>query len=130
MRRRAMNCVIIAILLLTSAVALLAQTATGTIFGTVTDSTGGVVPGANVKAANILTGEIKTSWTDPAGSYLFPSLPVGEYRVEVEAAGFMKFIREGILLNVNRNARADAALQVGQVTEQLRVVGDAPVVDT
>ncbi|MEK7408286.1 MAG: TonB-dependent receptor [Acidobacteriota bacterium] len=120
----------IATLLLLSASALLAQAVTGTILGTVTDPTGAVVPGAAVKAVNVLTGETKTASTDPAGNYLFVSLPVGEYRIEVEAAGFMKFIRQGIVLTVNRNARADIALQVGQVSEQLQVTGDVPLVDT
>ncbi|MEK7755374.1 MAG: carboxypeptidase-like regulatory domain-containing protein [Acidobacteriota bacterium] len=106
------------------------QAVTGVIHGTATDRTGAVVPGAAVRAINLLTGETKASKADMGGNYLFPSLPVGTYRVEVEAAGFKKFIHEGIELNVNRNARVDAALEVGQLTEQLQVTGDVPLVDT
>jgi hypothetical protein len=65
-----------------------------------------------------------------AGDYLFRSLPVGEYRIEAEESGFKKFIRAGIILDVNRNARVDIALAVGEVTEKLEVVGDAALVDT
>lgn len=87
-----------------------------------------VVPGAGVPATNLLTGETKSSKADLAGSYLFPSLPVGTYRVEVEATGFKNFIHEGIELNVNRKARVDAQLEAGQVTEQMQVTGDVPLV--
>lgn len=107
-----------------------AQSVTGTILGTVADSSGATVPNVPVVAVSILTGEKRTINTDSSGSYLFRSLPVGQYRIEAEAAGFKKFFHDGIILDVNRNARVDILLEVGQVSEKLEVVGDAAQVDT
>ncbi len=107
-----------------------AQTVTGTILGTVTDSTGARVPGATVRAIDTLTGEARSTNANHDGDYMFPALPVGQYRIETEAGGFKKFVRQGIALNVNQNARVDARLEVGQVTEEILVTGEAPQVDT
>lgn len=117
-------------LLVAACAAALAQGVTGSILGTVSDPSGARVAGATVNATNTLTGESRTATTNELGDYLFPVLPVGQYRIEVELQGFKKFVREGIGLSVNRNARVDAVLEIGRVTEEVRVVGDAPLVDT
>jgi hypothetical protein len=109
---------------------LLAQGVAGSILGTVSDPSGARIAGANVTATNALTGETRKAASNDTGDYLFPVLPVGQYRVEVELKGFKKFVREGIPLSVNRNARVDAVLEIGQVAEEVRVVGDVPLVDT
>jgi hypothetical protein len=96
----------------------------------VADSSGATMPNVTVTATNILTGQTRSIPSDASGSYLIRSLPVGEYRIEAEAQGFKKFEHAGIVLDVNRNARVDIKLEVGQVTEKLEVVGDAPLVDT
>jgi hypothetical protein len=132
MRRLYLFFSLLLLLLVTTATVapLCAQGVAGTILGTVTDPTGARVPGATVVAINVLTGETHTATTNQEGDYLFPVLPIGEYRIEVEAQGFKKFVRQGITLTVNRNARVDVPLEVGQVTEEVRVVGDVPLVDT
>lgn len=95
------------------------QAVSGTILGSVTDPTGARVPGIQVSAFNVNTGVRQTATTDSEGNYLFPVLQVGEYRVEAESSGFRKFVREGIILDVNRNARVDITLAVGSVAEEV-----------
>ncbi len=106
------------------------QGATGSILGNVADSSGATMPNVTVTATNTLTGQTRSIPSDASGSYLFRSLPVGEYRIGAEAQGFKKFEHAGIVLDVNRNARVDIKLEVGRVTEKLEVVGDAVLVDT
>ena len=118
------------LVLLWGTVCLQAQSVTGTILGTVADSSGAAVAGITVTAINTLTAASRTVTSDADGNYLFRSLPVGEYTVEAEAPGFKKFSHAGIILDVNRNARVDITLEVGQVTEKLEVVGDVAMVDT
>ncbi len=73
---------------------------------------------------------LRTSITDPAGRYELPALPVGRYEVEARKAGFAAALRSGILLVVGQDAQADLSLKVGDVNEQIRVVEDAPIVNT
>lgn len=109
---------------------LMAQAVTGTIHGSAIDPSGAGVPGATVRATNTLTGEVHTRITDEVGDYLFPAVPVGQYRLEAEMIGFKKFVREGITLSVNRNARVDVTFEIGEFSEESRVMGDVPLVDT
>jgi hypothetical protein len=103
---------------------------TATLFGTVADSAGASVPGAQVTATHIQTGALRQAVTDEAGSYLFVQLPVGEYQVRAAAAGFKEFLQTGIVLQVSENRRADIALQVGQVNERIEVTAQAAAVET
>ncbi len=107
-----------------------AQTTTGTIFGTVSDSTGAVVPQVGVTATNLATNFSRTASTDASGRYQIQYLPLGTYRVEVTASGFKKFSQSGIVLEVDRNARVDPRLEVGALTETIDVSADAPLVET
>ena len=106
------------------------QAVTGTIFGSVSDASGGMVAGATIRAVNMETGGIHSATTDAQGAYLFPSLPVGRYRVEAEASGFKRVLREGISVALNQNARVDFALEAGSLMQEVRVSEDAPLVDT
>ena len=106
-----------------------AQT-TGSIFGTVTDESGAVVAGAQIRAMNTLTNEIRNTVTNELGYYGLPELPVGVYTVRAEREGFKTAVREGIALSLNRNARVDVQLSVGALTERVSVVADAPLVET
>jgi hypothetical protein len=107
-----------------------AQTATGTILGNVTDSSGAGVPGALVTATNVDTQFSRNATTDASGQYALRLLPVGKYQVEVELTGFKNFSQTGIALDVGRNARIDAVLAPGDVSEVVSVVSDAPLVET
>ncbi|MFB3829257.1 MAG: carboxypeptidase regulatory-like domain-containing protein [Bryobacteraceae bacterium] len=111
-------------------VTLLAQAVTGTIHGSVSDTTGARAPAVTVTVIQVGTGERRTATTDETGGYVFPVLAVGEYRLEVEHRGFKKFVQHGLLLSVNSNVRVDPVLEVGAVSEEVRIVADATMVDT
>ncbi len=108
-----------------------AQVDTATFLGTVTDPTGAVLVGAQVTAANDLTGFQRSVTTDPDGRYLLPLIPIGDrYRVTVESAGFRTFTQTGIALQLGQNARIDAKMQLGAVADRIEVSAGAPLVDT
>jgi len=113
-----------------TACVLWAQTPTGSVSGTVTDSTGASVANAAVRIINSATHETHATSSTPAGAYLFPIVPAGSYALEAEASGFKMERREGVMLDVNQNARADFVLQVGSVKELIEVKSDVPMVDT
>ena len=119
-----------ALYLLVASAAAWGQSTTATILGTLRDSTGALMPGVNVTATNTDTNFSRRAQSDATGRYMIQFLPVGTYRLEVEAAGFKRFVQSGILLEVDRNARIDPVLEVGAVTESLQVTADAPLVDT
>jgi hypothetical protein len=98
------------------------------ISGRVTDPTGAVVSGATVTANNLETLAARTTVTDEAGRYSILSLAVGEYEVEISKQGFQEGIRAGIHLAVGQEAIVDMALRLGQLTDQVKVDADAPVV--
>src|SRR5947208_118577 len=109
---------------------LLAQTPTGTILGTVKDAQGAVVPGATVTATHEGTKYSRSAVSDDAGEYALRLLPIGHYALVVTIPGFKSFSQTGIVLEVGRNARVDATIELGTVEESLTVVGDAPLVET
>ncbi len=112
-----------------SALSLAAQN-TASISGTVTDASGAAVANAAVTVTNIGNSMKRETVSNNEGQYVFELLPVGEYRLEAGAAGFKKFIRSGIVLNIDQSARIDAPLTVGAVTENVTVQGGAPLVNT
>ncbi len=103
---------------------------TGTILGTLKDPTGASISGAAVSAVNEGTSLRRSAATDTEGNYVIPLLPVGSYRVEVEAQGFKSEVRSGIDLHVASQLRIDFSMQVGTSTERVEVSGEAPVVQT
>jgi Carboxypeptidase regulatory-like domain/TonB dependent receptor-like, beta-barrel len=119
---------VIGALLLTTPVR--GQVATGSILGTVTDSSGGAVPGAQVTATNLDTQYSRSATTDQSGQYSLPLMPVGKYKVDVALDGFKTLSRTGILLEVGRNARIDVAIEPGTVAETISVVGASPLIET
>src|SRR5438093_634274 len=108
---------------------LVAQRATATISGTVTDPSGAVVPLAGVRATNIGTGASQTAQSDSQGRYRIAELPVGEYRVQVEKEGFQS-VGTGIVLTVGSENVVDFSLPLGQAAETLSVEAEVPVVNT
>ena len=96
---------------------LAAQSATATISGTVTDSSGATVPRAQVKATNISTNVARSTTSAEDGSFSLTFLPLGTYRVEVSAPSFKKFEQTGVVLEIDRNARVNPVLQVGALAE-------------
>jgi hypothetical protein len=108
-----------------------AQTFRGTILGSVTDSSGAAVPGATVTIKNVDTGLIRTVTTSDDGSYAAPELPIGNYSVTVEKAGFKSGVVTGVKVEVSTERRADVALQIGQSAQRIEVRGEElPMVDS
>ncbi len=107
-----------------------AQVTTGSIVGTVLDSSGQLVPGAQVTVREVSRNTTTTLTTDAAGVYTAPFLVPGTYEVSVELQGFKTWIRRGIVLQVNDRVRIDANLEVGTLTESTTVQAESPLVRT
>ena len=104
--------------------------ATAQINGTVTDSSGAVLPGVTVTAVQTETAFRREAVTDADGSYALLNLPVGPYRLEVTLQGFRTYSQTGIVLQVNSNPVMPVTLQVGSVEETVSVEAAAPLVET
>lgn len=100
-----------------------------TITGTVTDSTGAVVAGAEVTATNTETNVPAKSVSNGDGIYVIPNLFPGHYSIEFTRSGFETYLRTGMTLNSTEVARIDAALKVGTANESVTVTSDAPILD-
>src|SRR5215467_2836119 len=105
-----------------------AQAITGTIEGRVTDVSAAVLPGVDVTITNESTGQVRSSVTNETGLYNVPLLPPGTYSVQASLPGFRSELRRGLLLEVDRTARVEIQLQVGEVSEKIEVMADAPLV--
>jgi hypothetical protein len=103
---------------------------TGTVLGTVTDSSGAVIPDVNVALKNTGTGITMAATTDAVGTYSFPVVPVGEYSLTVAKTGFKTSVLSGISVSALENVRLDVALTLGAVTEEVTVVATPPAVNT
>jgi hypothetical protein len=128
MRRTLLTLVVAA--LLVSPVPALAQIGqTGTLTGTVTDSTGAVLPGATITVtSDALIGGSRTAVSDANGTYRFPALPPGRYMVTVEMPSFKKWEQEA-RLELGQTISIDPKLELGGVTETVNVSGESPQVD-
>jgi len=120
----------VVLLSVTVALSSLAQVGRAGLFGTITDSSGAPVANVKVQIINTGTNVAAMAVTNETGFYTAPSLPVGNYRVVVEHAGFKKAVRDGIVLQVDQRAQVDIALELGSLSESITVTGDAPLVDT
>src|SRR5947207_9011179 len=103
---------------------------TATLRGTVTDPTGGVLPGASVSITNSGTANTREIITDARGGYLFAGLFPGTYEMKVELAGFKAFDRKNVVLSPNDTRGLDVVLEVGAVTQRVEVTAQAEVVQT
>jgi len=115
---------------LIGASASFAQSTGGRIRGTVTDSTGGAITGAKLSITNQANGLERDTETGTNGEYIFLEVPVGTYDVAINQPGFKKYLRKGIVVNLNEIVGVDIVLQVGGSTEIVEVTGAPPLVDT
>ena len=106
------------------------QMLNASLSGTVTDSSGAVIPGASVTATNTETGVSTKTTSDSSGSYTFPSLPPGTYDLTVQKEGFTETVEHGIILQVDQHATLNNTLNVGSLTQQVEVVSQVPIVST
>jgi hypothetical protein len=106
-----------------------AQTVTGTVQGTVTDSSGGVLPGVTVAVRHVETGQERTVVTNDTGFYTAPFVPLGEYRLTATLAGFGSVVRENIQVGLNQTQVVDFRLDP-RVSEAVTVTAALPAVNT
>jgi Carboxypeptidase regulatory-like domain/TonB dependent receptor len=107
-----------------------AAQSTATLKGTVTDQQGAVVPNARVVVRSQATGVERTVQTDEAGNYQVASLPVGTYRVEVQAQGFQAEAVAALKLEVAQTVAQNFQLTVGNVTQEVMVTSEGSIVET
>ncbi len=107
-----------------------AQTALGTITGVIQDPSGAVIPGARIEVINEETGIATTVESQADGSYRVANLVAGQYRIAVEIEGFKRHEVTGLRLNVGSTLTHPVVLEVGVVTEQVQVSGQASMVET
>lgn len=100
------------------------------VLGTVTDSSGAIVPGASVTLTNTATGVKLTATTNDAGNYQFPDVPIGVYDVTAEQTGFTAALASNVRVLVNARQRVDLVIQPGKVTQTVTVSAAAPLVES
>jgi len=107
-----------------------AQSTSGRIRGTILDTSGSAIAAAKITLINQATNVSRDLQSGANGEYIFIEVPVGTYEIDVTSAGFKKFIRKDITLNLNEVISVDITLQIGAATESIEVTGAPPVVDT
>ena len=107
-----------------------AQDPRGTILGSVTDATGALIAGANVRAVNVATGVSLGAQTNDQGRFTIPYLLVGTYTVAAELEGFKRATQDGIQVRVGESTEIRIHLQIGDVSETVEVTATPPILDT
>jgi len=120
----------LAIFFVNWAAPLFGQAVSGTLLGTVTDTTGAFVPSAKITATEEKTGALHQSLSNESGNYTFPDLSPGTYDVTAEAAGFKKVTHQKIEVMINSSIRVDLALAPGSVSETVLVTTAPPLLQT
>ncbi len=117
---------VVGLLVITS---IRAQTINGSLSGRVTDSTGGVLPGAAVTALNSETGFSKSALSSDSGQFSIPSLPPGVYSVTAELTGFKKQVKTHVALQVGQAAVLDFELELGEISESVFVESNSAALE-
>jgi hypothetical protein len=119
---------VVAALFLVS-LSLTAQTNTSTIAGVVNDESGAPVPGAQVVAVLMSTGQQREAGTNNAGEFVVPQLGPGVYKLSVTKAGFQTAVVDNLTLNIAERATISVPLKVGQISSEVTVTGTAPTIE-
>ncbi|MSO21393.1 MAG: TonB-dependent receptor [Acidobacteria bacterium] len=127
---KSVKTILLLLLLLAPFGVSLAQLPTATMLGSVKDSSGAVIPGSALTVRNLETGLTRTAEANADGSYRFSALPVGDYELRVEHAGFRAEVRSGLTLSVGQEAVVNLSLQVGAIEQTVEVTAEAPLVNT
>ena len=117
-------------LLVVSAGRVGAQVRPADIAGTVTDESGGVLPGVTIRALHVDSGQSRTAITEAGGTYLISALHVGRYRITAELQNFRTVVFENVMLEIGNSLRLDVTMQLATVEESITVTREAPLVDT
>jgi hypothetical protein len=127
--KRLQWCAVLAVIWLALNGLALGQASSSSVRGTVTDQSGGVLPGATVVIANNESKITRTATTGEAGDYRFLSLPPGTYTLSVTASGFARYEQTGLQLLVDTPATANVQLRVGAANESVTVTSETPVLN-
>ena len=106
---------------------LLAQSFTGTVSGVAFDSSGSVVPQVGLSLTNVNTNEKRLQQSKEDGRFTFPLVSPGSYRLEAEHAGFKRFVRTNIVVEVQQSVVIDPVLEVGETSESVQVTAETPL---
>ena len=128
-QRIGLLCVVLSVMLLASGT-VLAQDFRGAVAGTVSDATGGVLPGVTVTVTNVETSVATVAVTDSNGYYQVRYLPGGSYSVEARLEGFKPMLRKGITVRIGDTVKVNLELSAGAVEEVVTVTASAPLLDT
>lgn len=123
-------CLAFSILAATSLAPAQTSTGTSTVVGTVTDSTGAMIPGVHIKVLNTGSDFLSETVSTAEGAYFVPNLSPGTYRITFETNGFKTLVREGLQLRLGETPRIDVQLEVGNVSDSVKVTGLAPLLET
>src|SRR5215467_4812697 len=118
------------LLLLSLSVAGYPQGTTAVISGIIRDQTGAVLPGVSIQITNRDTGVSRTTMTDEAGRYRVPALDAGTYTMQGSLSGFRTVVKDGVTLTVGSQVVVDLSTEVGQLSENVAVTADVPLVQT
>ncbi|MEP6961154.1 MAG: carboxypeptidase-like regulatory domain-containing protein, partial [Acidobacteriota bacterium] len=116
--------------ILLSSAAAFAQTATGTITGTVSDPAGAVIADVPLQLKNSQTGTAFESVTSSTGNFTFPNLAVGTYELGISAQGFKTYVRQNLGVQTAQTIRTDVILEVGTAAESVTVTAQASMLST
>src|SRR5262249_39757087 len=118
------------VLCLTALSPVTAQVTTATFYGIVTDPSQAVLPGVSATMTNEGTGLATSKISDEKGEFAFTFLPAGSYTLKLELPGFKTYVNAGFQLGAAQNVRRTFTLDVGGVTDEVTVTGEAPLVNT
>src|SRR5215469_15662652 len=125
------SCSLLSILLLSIAgsLAISAQSFVGSVRGLIQDPGGAVIASANVTLLNQATGTSRATVSNASGEYAFSQLEPATYMLSVEAAGFKKLERRGVIVGTQQNLSIDLKMELGQVTESVQVTTEVPLIE-
>ena len=125
-----MRSVLIVVCYFLIVITAVAQSDRGTITGTVSDPAGAVIANAPIQAKNVETGVVYEGATSTTGNYTLAQLPVGNYQVTVALAGFKKYTRSGLTVQIAQTLRIDVTLEVGATSDSVTVTEAATLLKT
>ncbi|MDE1176334.1 MAG: carboxypeptidase regulatory-like domain-containing protein [Edaphobacter sp.] len=122
---------ILPVLLLGFSIASSAQQQSASLTGSITDTTGAVIPEATITVTDVEHGTKTTATTNERGEYVFPQLPPGDnYQIAVTKMGFKETVQKGVVLQVAQAAKIDLHISTGSTTDSITITSDPPQLET